>query len=58
MQFKLTGGIDNGMSGIIATGKTDNYLSLFGQHVYHLTLPLIPPLSTNNNYDWHFITCY
>jgi hypothetical protein len=58
VQFKLTGRIDHSVTGIISTGKTDNYLSLLGQHIDNFTFSLITPLSSNNSYDWHIITYY
>jgi hypothetical protein len=58
VQLKFALRIYNSMSSIIAAGKPYNYLSLLRQHIDNLTFPLIPPLRTNYNNNWHISTYY
>jgi hypothetical protein len=42
------------MPGIITASKTDHQPDFLRQHVNHLALAFIPPLSSNNSNNHHY----
>jgi hypothetical protein len=51
VQLKLAMWVYDGMSGVVAAGKTYNHLGLLGQLVNYLALTFISPLAAYGSYN-------